>query len=154
MTICRRLATALGPSLALVLLAGAALRAQAPANYKGLEVSVSGVTRATNVSLTDCPPGANIVRGVIRPGDVNEFVSVAVDFKVTPVFKPGMLAKPTLTGADGKVYNTAQSFADIAAGAAPFQCTFSFRVPKGAAVTKFALEGATVDVTAMGKGQN
>jgi hypothetical protein len=125
--------------------------AQAPATYKGLSVKVSGVTRATNVSLTDCPPGANIVRGVIRPGDVNEFVSVTVDFTVTPAFKPGMLAKPTLTGADGKVFNTAQSFADIAAGAAPFQCTFSFRVPKGAAVTTFSLEGASVDVSAMGK---
>jgi hypothetical protein len=127
------------------------VRAQSPANYKGLEVSVAGVTRATNVSLTDCPPGANIVRGVIRPGDVNEFVSVAVDFKVGAAFKPGMLAKPTLTGADGKVYNTAQAFADIAAGAAPFQCTFSFRVPKGAAVARFSLDGTSVDVSAMGK---
>lgn len=142
-----RLATA-----AIVALA-APVMAQGLANYKGLDVKVSGVTRATNVSLTDCPAGANIVRGVIRPGDVNEFVSVTVDFTVTSAFKPGVLAKPTLTGADGKVYNTAQSFGEIASGAAPFQCTFSFRVPKGAAVTAFALEGAKVDVTAMGKGQ-
>lgn len=132
-------------------LAATTVFAQAPATYKGLEIKVSAVTRATNVSLTDCPPGANIVRGVIRPGDVNEFVSVTVDFTVTPAFKPGTLTKPTLTGADGKVYNTAQSFGDIAAGAAPFQCTFSFRVPKGAAVTAFALEGTSVDVSAMGK---
>jgi hypothetical protein len=151
MTTRRSLATALGPSLAVAVLAGVVAHGQTPANYKGLELSVSGVTRATNVSLTDCPPGANIVRGVIRPGDVNEFVSVAVDFKVTPGFKPGMLAKPTLTGADGKVYNTAQSFAEITGGAAPFQCTFSFRVPKGAAVTKFAIEGTSIDVSASGK---
>jgi hypothetical protein len=145
------MAAACGPSLAVALVVGAVAHAQAPANYKGLEVSVASVTRATNVSLSDCPAGANIVRGVIRPGDVNEFVSVTVDFKVTPAFKPGMLAKPTLTGADGKVYNTAQSFGDIAAGAAPFQCTFSFRVPKGAPVTKFAIDTASVDVAAMGK---
>lgn len=143
-----RLGFALGLTLAV---SASVVSAQAPATYKGLAVKVAGVTRATNVSLTDCPPGANIVRGVIRPGDVNEFVSVAVDFTATPAFKPDTLAKPTLTGADGKVYNTAQSFADIAAGAAPFQCTFSFRVPKGAGVTTFALEGTTVDVSAMGK---
>lgn len=142
---------ALGCAVAVALACAAA--AQGPAKYKGLDVKVSGITRATNVSLTDCPPGANIVRGVIRPGDVNEFVSVTVDFAPSAAFKGGPLTKPTLTGADGKVYNTAQSFADVAAGAAPFQCTFSFRVPKGAAVTTFALESATVDVTAMGKGQ-
>ncbi|MEZ5292558.1 MAG: hypothetical protein R2745_15865 [Vicinamibacterales bacterium] len=143
--------TAAGLSLSMLVLAGAAALAQsAPAIYKGLEVSVSGVSRATNVSLTDCPPGANIVRGVIRPGDVNEFVSVTVDFKATPAFTPGPLAKPTLTGADGKVYNTAQSFAEVA-GQAMFQCTFSFRVPKGAAVKTFSLETAAIDVSAMGK---
>ena len=70
-------------------------------SYKGLELSVSSVERATNVSLTDCPPGANIVRGVIKPGDPMEFASVKVDFKVTPAFKPGPLPKPVLFGLYG-----------------------------------------------------
>ena len=65
--------------------AGMSVAAQSkPQNYKGLEVSVGGVERASSVSLTDCPPGANIVRGVIKPGDPMEFASVKVDFKVTP----------------------------------------------------------------------
>ena len=64
-----------------------------PQTYKGLELVVSGVERASNVSLTDCPPGANIVRGVIKPGDPMEFASVKVDFKVLPAFKPGPLAQ-------------------------------------------------------------
>lgn len=120
----------------------------APQVYKGLEVTVSGVTRATNVSLSDCPAGANIVRGVIKPGDANEFASVAVDFKVTPAFKPMPLARPVLHDAAGKTYNTAQSFADV--GATPsFSCTFSFRVPKGARITRLALEQVVIDVSAM-----
>src|SRR5262245_63734848 len=104
--------------------AGVSLGAQSkPQNYKGLEVSVAGVERASNVSLTDCPPGANIVRGVIKPGDPMEFASVKVDFKVTPAFKPGPLPKPVLYDAAGKAYNTAQSFAEV--GATPsFSCTF------------------------------
>ena len=70
---------------------GIALAAQ---NYKGLDIKASGIERATNVSLTDCPPGQNIVRGVIKPGDTNEFASVKLDFTVTPAFKPGALPKP------------------------------------------------------------
>ena len=35
-------------------------------SYKGLELTAKSVERATRVSLQDCPPGANIVRGVIR----------------------------------------------------------------------------------------
>ena len=121
---------------------------QTPQTYKGLEVSVTRVERATNVSLTDCPPGANSVRGVIRPGDPNEFASVTVDFKVTPGFKPTALAKPVLHDEAGKVYNTAQSFADI--GSAPtFSCTFAFRVPKGTKVTRFAIDTLSIDLSAM-----
>src|SRR5690349_14119010 len=94
-----------------IAVAGASLAAQSkPQNYKGLEVSVGGVERASNVSLTDCPPGANIVRGVIKPGDPMEFASVKVDFKVTPAFTPGPLPKPMVQDAAGKTYNTAQSF--------------------------------------------
>jgi hypothetical protein len=136
---------------AVVMLTGVALLGQtSPQTYKGLEVSVAGVERATNVSLTDCPPGANSVRGVIKPGDTTEFASVKVDFKVTPAFKPMMLAKPVLHDASGKTYNTAQSFADI--GSTPsFSCTFAFRVPKGTKVTKFALDTLSIDLGALGQ---
>lgn len=124
--------------------------AQAPHTYKGLEVSVSGVGRATNVSLSDCPAGENIVRGVIRPGDAMEFVSVKVDFKVLPAFKAGAVPKPTLTDATGKVYNTAQSFGDI--GATPaFACTFAFRVATGTKVAKFTIDTLSIDLGAMGQ---
>src|SRR5262249_41673374 len=84
-------------ALAAILAAGAAGQSKSE-KYKGLEITVTSVERGTNVSLTDCPPGANTVRGVIRPGDTNEFASVKVDFKVTSDFKAGtMLPKPTLT---------------------------------------------------------
>jgi hypothetical protein len=128
-----------------------ALSAQsAPQTYKGLEVVVAGVERAANVSLTDCPPGANIVRGVIRPGDPNEFASVKVDFKVLPAFKPGPLPKPVLYDDAGKAYNTAQTFAEV--GSTPsFSCTFSFRVPKGAKVTRFTLDTLSFDLGAVGR---
>jgi len=97
------------------------------------------------VSLTDCPPGQNIVRGVIKPGDPNEFASVKVDFTVTPAFKPGVLPKPVVYDESGKAYNTAQSFADI--GATPsFSCTFSFRVPKGTKLTRLTMDTTTVDL--------
>jgi hypothetical protein len=137
------------PVCALIVLMGAHSVAQSkPQTYKGLEVSVAGVTRETNVSLADCPAGANTVRGVIRPGDVNEFAAVKVDFKVLPAFKAGALPKPTLTDATGKVYNTAQTFGEI--GSSPsFSCTFSFRVPKGVKVTKFAIDTASFDLAAL-----
>jgi hypothetical protein len=131
--------------------AGAVIAGQsAPPTYKGLEVVVSGVERAGNVSLTDCPPGANIVRGVIKPGDPMEFVSVKVDFKVLPAFKPGPLPKPVLVDESGKSYNTAQSFAEV--GASPsFSCTFSFRVPTGTKVKRFTLDTTSIDVAALSK---
>jgi hypothetical protein len=103
------------------------------------------VTRATNVSLSDCPEGANTQRGVIKPGDTTEFASVKADFKVLPAFKPGTLAKPTLTDATGKVYNTAQSFGDIGS-TQTFSCTFSFRVPKGTKLARLTLDTLTVDL--------
>ena len=121
-----------------------------PQTYKGLELAVSGVERASNVSLTDCPPGANIVRGVIKPGDPMEFTSVKVDFKVLPAFKPGPLPKPVLHDASGKAYNTAQSFSDV--GSSPsFSCTFSFRVPTGTVAKRFTLDTASIDLSALAK---
>lgn len=122
-----------------------------PQTYKGIEVAVSGVERATNVSLTDCPAGANIVRGVIRPGDTNEFAAVKVDFKVTPDFKAGTaLAKPTLLDDAGKSYNTAQSFAEIPASQS-FSCTFAFRVPKGTKLKRFSIDTMNIDLGTMGQ---
>jgi len=122
-----------------------------PQTYKGLEVTVSGVERAVNVSLTDCPPGANSVRGVIRPGETTEFASVQVDFKVKPDFKSGgTLAKPVLQDVAGKAYNTAQSFADIGS-AQSFSCTFAFRVPKGTKLKSFAIETMSIDLGTMGQ---
>jgi hypothetical protein len=136
---------------ALICAMGAHAAAQSkPQTYKGLEVTVAEVTRATNVSLSDCPMGANTQRGVIKPGDTTEFASVKVDFKVLPAFKAGMIPKPTLTDASGKVYNTAQSFGDVAA-AQSFSCTFAFRVPKGAAVAKFAIDSAAFDLSSLSK---
>ena len=140
---------------ALILAMGAHISAQPgvqskPQRYKGLELTIASVTRATNVSLSDCPPGANTQRGVIKPGDTTEFASVTIDFNVLPAFKAGMLPKPTLTDAAGKVYNTAQSFAEIGSTES-FSCTFSFRVPKGAKVTKFTLDTASFDLTSVGQ---
>ena len=43
---------------AIVSLAGAQ-PAGTPATYKGLEISVAGVDRASTASLKDCPPGGN-----------------------------------------------------------------------------------------------
>ena len=122
-----------------------AIAQSTPQTYKGLEVSVTGVERAANVSLTDCPPGANSVRGVIKPGDPNEFASIKVDFKVTPAYKPVTIPKPVLYDEAGKAYNTAQAFAEI--GATPnFSCTFSFRVPKGTKAKRFAIDTVSIDV--------
>jgi hypothetical protein len=136
---------------ALIVAIGAGGAAQpSPQNYKGLEVTVSGVERATNVSLTDCPPGANSVRGVIKPGDTNEFASIKVDFKVTPAFKPTVIVKPVLYDEAGKPYNTAQAFSDV--GAAPtFSCTFSFRVPKDTKLKRFAIDTLSIDLEALAK---
>lgn len=129
---------------------GVVMTAQGPQSYKGLEVSVSGVARAGNVSLADCPAGANIVRGVIKPGDPMEFASVTADFKVIPGSTPGVVPKPVLYDAAGKAYNTAQSFGDMAATPA-FSCTFSFRVPKGTKVSRFTIDTLSIDLGSMGQ---
>jgi hypothetical protein len=133
--------------IAVIAMGSVALTAQ---SYKGLEAKVAGVERATNVSLTDCPPGANIVRGVIKPGDTNEFASVKVDFTVTPAFKPTALPKPVLYDESGKSYNTAQSFAEIGATQA-FACTFAFRVPKGTKLTRLTIDTLTLDLRSAGQ---
>lgn len=121
-----------------------------PQVYKGLEISVASVARSTNVSLGDCPPGANSQRGVIKPGDPREFAVVTVNVAVLPAFKPGPLPTPVLHGPNGASYNTAQAFTDV--GATPsFTCAFAFRVPTGAAVTRLTLDTLAIDLAPVTK---
>jgi len=124
--------------------------AQGVHTVNGLEVSVSAVERATNVSLMDCPPGANNQRGVIKPGDPMEFATVKADFKVLASFKAGPIPKPVLTDQTGKTYNTAQSFADVG-GTPAFSCAFSFRVPTGTKVKTFTIGTAAIDIASKGQ---
>jgi hypothetical protein len=141
----QRRALMIGLCWALVAFAVDARGQSAPQTYKGLKVAVASVSRATNVSLTDCPAGANSVRGVIRPGDQNEFASVTLDFKVQPSFKPVTVPSPVLHDEAGKSYNTAQAFGEMSA-APSFSCTFSFRVPKGTKLARLAIDTLSLDL--------
>lgn len=140
-------------TLAVAALAAASvpLTAQTPSQvYKGLQMSVASVARASSVSLGDCPPSANSQRGVIKPGDPREFAVVTVNFTVLPAFTPGPLPKPVLHGPDAASYNTAQAFTDV--GPTPtFTCTFAFRVPTGAAVTRLAFDTLSIDLAPVTK---
>lgn len=119
--------------------------AQSTKTVVGLEVTVRGVARATSVSLRDCPPGENTVRGVIRPGEDNEFATVTIDVKVLPTFQATTLAKPALYDAAGTRYNTAQAFAELNSSPA-YTCEFAFRVPKGTTVARLAIGDASFDL--------
>jgi hypothetical protein len=132
----------------LVVLAAAAL--QAPGVYEGLEITVKGLERATNVSLQDCPPGDNIVRGVIRPVEANEFVTIRIEMKALASFTSVQLPKPVLYDAADKPYKTAQSFGELKASDSP-SCAFSFRVPKGTKLSRFAIGETSFDVGALDK---
>lgn len=132
----------------LVLLAAAAL--QTPGAYEGLEITVKGVERAKNVSLQDCPPGDNIVRGVIRPVEENEFATVSIEVKALASFTAGPIPKPVLYGEADKVYKTAQSFGELAASGS-YSCAFSFRVPTGTKLSRLAIGDASFDVSAFEK---
>ena len=123
--------------------------AQQPAvNYKGLEIVVTGVERAQNVPLLDCPPGSNSQRGNARGGE--EFAVVNIAFKVTPAFKETIVKKPTLTDASGKVYNT--SVAIIDPGSRPeYTCAFPFRVPAGTKVASVQIDTAAIDLASLDK---
>jgi hypothetical protein len=79
-----------------------------------------------------------------------EFVTVTADFTVLPAFKPGPIAKPVLYDESGKSYNTAQSFADVAATPS-FSCTFAFRVPTGTKAARFTIDTLAIDVSSMAK---
>jgi hypothetical protein len=132
----------------LVLLAAGAL--QTPGVYNGLEIRVKGLERAANVSLQDCPPGDNIVRGVIRPSEENEFATVSIEVKVLPSFAPVQLPKPVLYDEADKPYKTAQSFGELNASPS-YSCSFSFRVPKGTKLSRFAIGDASFDVSVLEK---
>ena len=145
--------------LCVVVLAGAALGGVAlistavaddSASYKGLELTAKSVERAKRVSLQDCPPGANSVRGVIRPIEDNEFATIQIDVKVLPSFEGGEVPKPLLYDDEGNEYKTAQSFRDVSSQDA-YTCNFSFRVPKGTKVTRIAIEDASLDISSLEK---
>ncbi len=132
----------------LVLLAAVAM--QTPRVYNGLEITVKSLERAANVSLQDCPPGDNIVRGVIRPNEENEFATVSIDVTVLPSFAPVLLPKPVLYDGADKAYKTAQSFGELNASPS-YSCSFSFRVPKGAKLSRFAIGDTSFDLSAVEK---
>ena len=117
-------------------------------NYKGLEVVATGIERAQNVALIDCPPTTNSQRGNARAGE--EFAVVSLAFKVTPAFKETIVKKPVLTDATGKVYNT--SVAIIDPGSQPeYKCSFPFRVPTGTKVASVQIDTASIDIASLEK---
>ena len=119
-----------------------------PANYKGLEITVAGVERSATVGLKDCPPGANSIRGLTKPGE--EFAIVNLSFKVTPAFKETIVKKPVLLDASGKIFNTAMSFIDP--GATPeYSCGFAYRVPEGTKLGKIQIDTTTLDLVPFDK---
>lgn len=138
-------------TLALIILAAVALVALAAdsASYKGLELEAKGVERATRVSLQDCPPGENIVRGVIRPIEDKEFATVSIAVNASG-FEGGDVPKPILYDDAGNTYKTAQSFRDVGSQDS-YTCSFAFRVPKGTKVTKVAIEDASLDLAGLEK---
>ena len=134
--------------LGLLLTAAPVFTQSKPANYKGLEITVTGVERAETVGLRDCPPGENSIRGLTKPGE--EFAIVNLSFKVTPAFKETLVKKPALLDASGKVFNTAMSFVDP--GSKPeYSCGFAYRVPTGTKLGKIQIDTTTLDLTAFDK---
>jgi hypothetical protein len=119
-----------------------------PASYKGLEISVASIERSSTVGLRDCPPGANSIRGLTKPGE--EFAIVNLSFKVTPAFKETIVRKPVLLDASGKTFQTAMSFIDP--GAQPeYSCGFAYRVPEGTKLGKIQIDTTTIDLTPFDK---
>ncbi len=129
--------------LAVLCAAATAAAQNKPANYKGLEITVVGIERSATVGLKDCPPGANSVRGLTKPGE--EFAIVNLSFKVTPAFKETFVKKPVLVDASGKIFNTAMAFID--SGATPeYSCGFAYRVPEGTKLGKIQIDTMTLDL--------
>jgi hypothetical protein len=112
----------------------------------GLDVTVTKVERAPTASLRDCPPGANVVNAVTRPGE--QFALVTVAFKVAPTFQPAPMKRPSITDTADKKYNTAATFVDV--GKVPeFSCTFPFRVPEGTKLKALQIENSSYDLAAL-----
>jgi len=112
----------------------------------GLDVTVTKVERAATASLRDCPPGANTVNAVTRPGE--QFALVTVAFKVASSFQPAAMKRPSITDASDKKYNTAATFVDVGK-VAEFSCTFPFRVPEGTKLKSLHIENAAYDLAAL-----
>ena len=128
-----------------VLAAGTLIAAQGAVvkNYKGIELSIGSVERASRVSLGDCPPGANTVSSTAKPGE--EFAVVTLNAKVPAGYKPEPIKRPTLTDASGKVYNTAVAFVDV--GKVPeFSCAIPFRVPSGTKLKSLHIDSVSLDL--------
>ncbi len=108
----------------------------------------SSIERSSTVGLKDCPPGANSIRGLTKPGE--EFAIVNLSFKVTPAFKETLVKKPVLLDACGKIFNTAMSFIDP--GATPeYSCGFAYRVPEGTKLGKIQIDTTTIDLSPFDK---
>jgi hypothetical protein len=132
----------------MLLAASPTLGQSKPANYKGLEITVTGVERSATVGLRDCPPGSNTIRGLTKPGE--EFAIVTLAFKVTPGFKETIVKKPVLLDASGKTFNTAMSFVDP--GSVPeYSCGFAYRVPEGTKLGKIQIDTTTLDLASFNK---
>ena len=109
---------------------------------------MAGVERSSTVCLKDCPPGANSIRGLTKPGE--EFAIVNLAFKVTPAFKESIVKKPVLHDAAGKTFQTAMSFIDP--GSRPeYSCGFAYRVPEGTKLGKIQIDTTSIDLTPFDK---
>jgi hypothetical protein len=116
----------------------------------GLDVKVTKIERATSASLKDCPPGTNTVNAVTKPGEQFELVTVA--FKVGAGFSSEPLKgkRPTALDAAGKKYFTPSYLVDPGS-VTEYSCTFPFRIPEGTKLKTLAIEGASIDLTAIDK---
>jgi len=134
--------------LASLLLASPSSAQDGATVHEGLEISIDHLDRGIITPLSDCPPGANIVRGVIAPGtNDTEFVTVYLDFKVLSDFESVNWPRPSIHDVNGRAYLTAQTFQDM--GREPeYACNFSFRVPVGMAVKELFIDDITLDLTA------
>ena len=134
--------------LASLLLASPSSAQDGATVHEGLEISIDHLDRGIITPLSDCPPGANIVRGVIAPGtNDTEFVTVYLDFKVFSDFESVNWPRPSIHDVNGRAYLTAQTFQDM--GREPeYACNFSFRVPVGMAVKELFIDDITLDLTA------
>ena len=135
-------------ALASILLASPSTAQDGATVHEGLEISIDHMDRGIITPLSDCPPGANIVRGVIAPGtNDTEFVTVYLDFKVFSDFESVNWPRPSIHDVNGRAYLTAQTFQDM--GREPeYACNFSFRVPVGMAVKELFIDDITLDLTA------